>query len=76
MIGTSNQIFEYETLLLTLVVRKGGLNAFFDSQAENFLSQTVQSTKSTPTELLTILTVSNPTVKILLPFKLSKLVSV
>ena len=30
----------------------GGLNAIFDSQAENFLSQRVQSTRSTSTELV------------------------
>ena len=39
-------------LLLPQVVRKGGLNAVFDSQAEKFLSQKGQSTKSTNSILL------------------------
>ena len=34
-----------DTLLAAKVVRKGGFNAVFDSQAENFLSQTTESTE-------------------------------
>ena len=33
-----------------VVVRKGGLNKIFDSQAENFLSRKGQSTKSISSE--------------------------
>ena len=49
VIGQSNDDF----INLSEVLRKRGggrLNAIFDSQAENFLSQSVQSTKSTETE--------------------------
>ena len=43
-----SHVFVYQ--MLSVVKKGGGLNAIFDSQTENFLSQRVQSTNSTEAE--------------------------